>query len=501
MATEKFIAFDENGDIFLIKGRILRYLPDTVAEAVKTSIRSALSVPASAEGLTPGNNLSDLSSAETSRDNLEVPSHDDAGSMVASRPIAQMLYYDGINDNSVISDTGLLSFVDTFGDIPCAIVADVIFHDGGNSTIIAKTEGSTTREWYFLKNSSEQLQFYLWTDASNHFTITSSKTLTLGKLYNVLVTYDGNSATPGLKLYINGVEDTGAISTETGTYAGMSNLAGAIEIADSYSSGPSEVSVSRIAICNWGLDTEAIQRVRSGNLGFADQWGGSEGGVESSNFSAGVDGYLAGAGTAAGNVDAIGSRDDNLRLTVDGTNTVHSLYKSSIFSAGLRYRIKFDFYIPSTNSHLDGIQGVIGTSGTVSLGVESSPTLDQWNTYSAEAIANASANTDRLLIYGLDGGVQTFQDAGADDVLYVRNIQITRIGTVLDLRADNFNEAAGTLVDISGNSLDATNNGATLIGGRKHLKASSLDLSGIQTSSAGLSSGEVYSNGGVLTIV
>jgi len=108
---------------------------------------------------------------------------------------------------------------------------------------------------------------------------------------------------------------------------------------------------------------------------------------------------------------------------------------------------------------------------------------------------------DELYIYPQDGGSIIVNDSAGNDVIYVRGIKITELGTIFDLKAENFNGAAGKLVDVSTNDLDATNNGATFIGGTRHLTANSLNLSGLPTSATGLSAGEVYSNTGVLTVV
>lgn len=73
MATNSYLGFSEDGtELFEMKSKMARQIGNDVSASVKAAIRSTLGVPASAEGLTPANNLSDVASAATSRTNLDV---------------------------------------------------------------------------------------------------------------------------------------------------------------------------------------------------------------------------------------------------------------------------------------------------------------------------------------------------------------------------------------------------------------------------------------------
>ena len=283
-----------------------------------------------------------------------------------------------------------------------------------------------------------------------------------------------------------------------GTYTGMANGAGAVWIgraSSSYAKG----SIRDCKIFNRELTASEVAELARGNdLGFSEQWGGALGDVYSSDFSAGAQSWLAINGTADGNIDDATSgtgEDDTLRLTCNTTSGPHYLYWAALpLTAGKRYRISLDYYIPSTNSNLDGI--AIGNAFSPTLS-DNSATLDAWTRLEGDVLASVQ-NTR---IYGADGGALSFQDTGGDDVMYIKNITVTEIGTLADFRAEDYNESASKLLDRSSNNFVGVGTSVTLTGNQRHISADTIDLKNLPTSSAGLSAGEVWSNGGVLTVV
>ncbi len=142
-----------------------------------------------------------------------------------------------------------------------------------------------------------------------------------------------------------------------------------------------------------------------------------------SDFSAGTDGWTASAGAVAGNIDTIGGQDDNLRFTVDGANSIHyAVGPAQTLAQGKAYRIRFDYYIPNGQSNIDGIRlfdsGGSGISGILN-------TTDAWT--SEDWYWNCKTNTGNFRLYAYDGAVLTFQDAGGDDVFYLRNVIIDAV--------------------------------------------------------------------------
>ncbi len=148
----------------------------------------------------------------------------------------------------------------------------------------------------------------------------------------------------------------------------------------------------------------------------------SEANVYTSDFSTDEDSWTVAAnGAVAGNIDNIGGaeNDDNFRFTLDATDGLHGVQQDSgTIVVGKTYRLRFDYYIPSTNSHLDGVQAfsgdVLGTKGT---------TIDAWTTLDYYW----TATQVYLQFYAYDGATNSFQDAGGDDVFYLRNVIIDAV--------------------------------------------------------------------------
>jgi len=144
-----------------------------------------------------------------------------------------------------------------------------------------------------------------------------------------------------------------------------------------------------------------------------------------SDFSAGVDGWVAAGGTAAGNIDAIGGANDWLRLTVNANNSGHVVYRATPnLVVGALYNLSLDYYIPSTNSVMTSASIESGAANYRYDTASSLATLDAKTTRSINFTAK---ETGFVRVYGLGGG--SFQDAGGDDVLYLRGVVAQRILT------------------------------------------------------------------------
>jgi hypothetical protein len=508
MATEKFFVFNESGTLKRLKGRIVRFLDNEDPDnADKVAIRSSLSVPASAEGLTPANNLSDLDSAATARTNLSVNSIDEHAQANGTKVTAPALYFNGTTSVVTVADDDKLSFTDGVDDLPFSIgfKCKVDFSASGTNAVFGKYGlSAATREWWFYYTSN--LIYFSIVDSSGRESFARWDVSSIsGKTAHILMTFDGagpnssnafTAAADGMSLYVNGVLQTPQATYNDPSYTGMANTSQALWFGKSSSSfGVGHYSA--FVFYNMSLSASQATVAKNGDLGFSEEWAGALGGAYSSDFSAGVDGWTASAGTAAGNVDSIGGQNDWLRLTVDGTTNQHLLEKSSIgTSIGKRYRLSFDYYIPSSNSNVNGFD-VNDRLALGAIGNVTSATLDAVTRFSGEYVATNA----QVGINALDNGVASFTDAGADDVLYIRNVTVTEIGTLADFRAEDYNESASKLLDRSSNNFVGVGTSVTLTGNQRHISADTIDLKNLPTSSAGLSAGEVWSNGGVLTVV
>ncbi|MFH1409026.1 MAG: hypothetical protein ABIH34_03910, partial [Nanoarchaeota archaeon] len=172
---------------------------------------------------------------------------------------------------------------------------------------------------------------------------------------------------------------------------------------------------------------EVLDLYRNG-VAEADKWG-SQTAKYTSDFSAGEDSWTATRGTAAGNIDTIGGLDDWLRFTCDTTpGNTHFLSRTTTISAGKKYRLTFTYYIPSGQSNIDQIAiKELGSSEDVGVALT---TLDAATTYSVEWTTGAITG---LRISAQDGGTGTFEDAGGDDVFYIKSLSLTEIGATLAL--------------------------------------------------------------------
>jgi len=167
-------------------------------------------------------------------------------------------------------------------------------------------------------------------------------------------------------------------------------------------------------------------------------------------------GWLATAGVVAGNVDAIGGVDNWLRHTINDSNTFHGVRRTTpVITVGVDYDVEFDYFIPSSNSALDGI-GLSPGDGWAPFDGAVAGTLDAVTHFSATVTATA---TTGFRLTAMDGAAISFADAGGDDVFYIKNFKVKQsgvmAGAVLALLPKNIQPAPGQWLDASKNKLHA----------------------------------------------
>lgn len=144
-----------------------------------------------------------------------------------------------------------------------------------------------------------------------------------------------------------------------------------------------------------------------------------------SNFGTDANGCTAAGGAVAGDIDAIGGQDDTLRLTIDGGDSTHSIKLPAASVAGNTYRIQFYFYIPAAQSNIDGIR-LLHNNGATAI----SAVLTDTNAWTPAdyyfTATNTAASGLAFGLYAYDGAAVSFQDAGADDVMYIKSVVIDR---------------------------------------------------------------------------
>lgn len=152
-----------------------------------------------------------------------------------------------------------------------------------------------------------------------------------------------------------------------------------------------------------------------------------------SDFSAGVNGWSGTNGTLTGNIDSIGAQNDNLRMTINTNSTTHAIERGYTVTAGRRSKAVFSVYIPSTNSDVTGLRLSANYWGTAAAQYLY-PTTDTWTTYTIYFTPPTNASV--VLHLTKTGNITTFSDAGGDDVVYLRGVDITEYGCTLESYGD-----------------------------------------------------------------
>ena len=461
------------------------------------------------------NILDGSATAADGRSALSVNSKDEDAQANALKTTAPSMYFNGTSSVVTVADDDRFSFTDGVDDLPFAISAFVKMSDATNNGIVAKYgPTAANREWSFRTDATNKLVLQVIDTSGNSESRVSDSALDgyEGQWIHVAACYGGSgpnsasaftSAADEITLYVNG-QAVAATESSSGTYTGMSNTSQAVWIGQhSSSTFAMNGSIRDAKIFNRELtSTEIAQLARGNDLGFSAEWGGAHGGLDTSDFSAGVDGFTGNYGTlTAGTAseDGIGGEDDWLKFTLNTSSAIHQILSPQVMPVGARVRVEFDCYIPSTNSHVDGVKANLSSTITSEvIATNEGATTDTVFRVSGEGIATGN---QRVYITALDGSSTTVSDSGGDDWIAIKNVKITQLGKIADFRAEDYNESASKLLDRSSNNFVGVGTSVTLTGNQRHISADTIDLKNLPTSSAGLSAGEVWSNGGVLTVV
>lgn len=194
----------------------------------------------------------------------------------------------------------------------------------------------------------------------------------------------------------------------------------------------------------------ALDAKRPGIVPKKYQWGGTQGGVWTADFSGdSVDGVTANAGAVSATATVDGDTD-NIQFTCNAGNSgSRFLQKAGVFVAGKKYRLTdYEYFIPSGQSHVDGIRF---TANAQVISQQDSPTLGSWQ--ALPTVEFVASETGDLRIRPQDGGELTFDDTGGDDTLAIRGGKITQVGAYASYQGRNI-ESDGGIVDESSNELN-----------------------------------------------
>ena len=124
-----------------------------------------------------------------------------------------------------IADADAFSFTNGTNDIPFSISFYHYSNSSSEQMLINKMGASNNREWY-IDSFSNQIKVRLYNSdggATNFIGRDFSHTRSNSTWYHYVLTYDGSETSSGIKMYIDGVLNTGSQSNG-GTYTGMANL-------------------------------------------------------------------------------------------------------------------------------------------------------------------------------------------------------------------------------------------------------------------------------------
>ena len=456
--------------------------------------------------------------AAGARTNLEVNSKYEDAQANALKTTAPALYFNGSSSVVTVADDDKLSFTDGTDDLPFSISAFVKMTDAINFRIVGKyLTTNNTREWNFgTAPATGTLRLQLRDASGFSPTINSNAALTSyeGQWIHVAATFGGagpNSSNAfaaamasNSALYINGVAVV-STTADFASYAGMSNTTADLKIGYSdaaYAKG----SIRDVKIFNRELTTDEIAELARGNdLGFADEWGGAEVYTgDSSTFTSSLGNWTI-EGTGITVTQSGGAMVVTNTAASSGTRGTRNIVDT--LTEGKRYRCTFtcqttsgtgqQIQLTTFNSSVTTDKNVLYGSG-MTAGSAGSAVIAQFiptgtnEQYSVEFVIEGGAT--ETLYFNLN-------NTGAGEVYEWADITVTEIGTLADFRAEDYNESASKLLDRSSNNFVGVGTSVTLTGNQRHISADTIDLKNLPTSSAGLSAGEVWSNGGVLTVV
>lgn len=516
---------------------------DASSVGTRKMAKASLITQVGANYLEKADNLSDVASKDTAKLNLEVPNVGTAANEVpvngmlgdlAFQSSAGVVVDDLTVDGELIAavgkpmsvngptmrldgasyvdfaDNDAFSFTNGTDDLPFSVGGFVKASDIASFRLAGKYgTSSSVREWIFMSDGSGKLNLITLDSSGNSPQLLQDSPIATDTWYHIFATYAGagpNSsnafsvAANGMKIYVNGKDITSeCTATNSASYGGMSNTAQALWLGRGstlYAKG----EIRDVKLFNKELSAAEVREVYSnGQLpeSFAESTGRSLGAIDETSGLASWSG--AGSIVPANLTETanttVGGRANVLKAeaTASGGGVTTRFYIANAFDMAKRVRIEFDYYLPSSNATIDKLE-VFFTSGSTLAGLT---VTDTWTRASIEAVVGPTSTTLQLAFY--DGG--SFNPT-AGDFIALDNFAITQIGSVLDARAENYNQSAGKLLDVSGNDFVGTQSGGvTLLTPRSHLSAGTLDLTNLPTSATGLSAGEVYNDSGILKIV
>jgi len=410
--------------------------------------------------------------AAAARTNLDVMLTADVNDRQLSKAPSNGLYFAANQvDKVAISTSALCSLGDGTSDKAFSGSAVVTANDYTSLFICGRQSSSSLEEWTLEFNSSDKLAVTLFDESATAqlSMVQDTASAVDGETVHVAFTYDGRggaTASAGIALYINGVVVPSTAGTPSGTYVASEALTQDTTFGLSPKSGADMDGIIHSGLFfNRELTAAEILRLSISNVPeVADQWGKADGGTYTSDFTSNsIDGFAFDSSNSPTSdaTATVGADTDNVKFIAgSGTGTART-WKSVGATAEKRYRVSFDYYIPSGQTYVDGFKTGLNVNLT-SGNYTDSATLatNAWTPFTTDLSSPLDPGNTSFFILLKDGASTTINALAVGEYIAFRNIKVTEIGAVISLNPDNI-EADGDWIDSSSNELNGTATGAT----------------------------------------
>ena len=298
------------------------------------------------------------------------------------------------------------------------------------------------------------------------FDSTAATGLTDGSYAKITASVIRETATAvgSVTFYVNGVQLGAAVAITAAATATLDN-AGVFVFSGTDTVRIASDTINAI-IYNRALSAAEVLSLCVNGPALAD-FGGSQTPIYSSDFSAGVDSFTSTNITATGNFDGVAGVDDTLKLECSSTGTGRRFQRSGFtLLNGSKYELKIDAYFEAANSNCDSIMFADASGNRLFTGDHIlNQTKGVWQSHTFIFDYTGANISGSLRFYT---GQQDSSSASMTigDILYVKNINLKKIGITGQWNAANAQSNTGQIFDSSGNGNHALlpAAGATIIG-------------------------------------
>jgi hypothetical protein len=384
-------------------------------------------------------------------------------------------------------------------DLPTTLAVDMNAAAPTGITVAHSTTydlGSTSFSlpfWCLLDDStpaSEQWIYYKYQDASNYWglrvntdgtlqfiavvggvtilSLTSTVAIPTGVIFGAVSVTRESALVAGSAVFVVSSAQLGtSVAITAGAPASVSNT-GTLYVAGTDAAG-SDMAIRAAYPYNRALSLAEVAALEKSGVAAVDV-GGTQTPVYASDFSAGIDSWSATSTSIVGNIDAIDGVDDCLRITIASTGTGRRINRTiTQVNSGDQILVTGRVYFPVANVGWDSFT-LTNSSAVAFLSPATfltNQTKGVWINFSFTGTCVGVMTG--LRIYAGTSAPSTSSSVTLNDIMYLKDLVIKRIGNTLNLDPTGIAAADLTWTDSSGNANNATlpASGATKVTLRK----------------------------------